>query len=879
MRTDILEIIAGSRNLTDVVILTYNIDLMFVQSMLLPRLKKCGHPSLTIFADATRACETFNSQRDFLFGLGKRYRLVPVTMRGGFSFHPKVVLLRSDKRATLLVGSGNLSFGGWRENGESWLRFDNDVETSAPLASLYTYLKHIIRLVPVSQSIEAKLKSVFESNKAFSPNDVSEVSVLLYKPGNAQSLIDMILGQIDLSGVRQVTICAPFFDAEGEMIRQIHRKTGSPNTRVLIQCKKTNLTNKAIELMPENIEFVPVTFKHQDERESFLHSKFYAFEKDDSVNVAIGSANCSMAALGIPEGGNAELIALATMSRDDFQNHLIDELHFVGGSLTLQNAIPEKADETSDAPQIRILAARQFGLDLRVVFDIASGYRLLSCFVDEKPVEFRFTGKEEISVSAVRGAEVIILEADNGKMRIRSLPCWIDDEYELQKTAGDRNLASTISSKVQSSDWNIKSWADILSVLQKNLEYMKAKELRFTRIKRAGEADNTAKRFTANDIFTDGYCLPSANHIHAPRDEHGRLMGLQQLLLHWFGIGWKSDQDELSDKAQLKDEPEEENDDIVDRPEDFPVPKMQKQKHLPTEREKRRGRKLVKKIADRLTNANFLYERPPDQLGMDIAIVGIVLCSGLYEGWLDLKEFLNVTYKIWSALFFESTDEDSHGYIELLQQKAANSSDFADDMASVELASVLAMWSLSTYREYCSRETAIFSLACTTCIARLSWLWSLNDLDELTASLKRHMLNIRMLLPYEPDKWEDMRKWLLLMFRRGLALKNLFTFFEERGMEYLRQRVRRAKIKKGEILWQGKKYGFCILGEDCNRNECGGTDVFSLTKPGEKKQFAKDYIVPIADFVFPSAEYASSDKEQKVVEEFLKEIENGFRRP
>lgn len=52
MRQDILSLIDGKKDLTNVVILTFNINYSFIESHLIPRLNKNGYPSLTIFADA-----------------------------------------------------------------------------------------------------------------------------------------------------------------------------------------------------------------------------------------------------------------------------------------------------------------------------------------------------------------------------------------------------------------------------------------------------------------------------------------------------------------------------------------------------------------------------------------------------------------------------------------------------------------------------------------------------------------------------------------------------------------------------------------------------------------------------------------------------------
>jgi hypothetical protein len=112
MRLDILKSIKSATEITNAIILTHNIDFVFVQSVVIPALRKCGSPSLTIFADAECAEQTYQHQARVLSGLGLRYRVVPVAMNTGFRFHSKALLLSGTKKGTLFVGSGNLTFGG-----------------------------------------------------------------------------------------------------------------------------------------------------------------------------------------------------------------------------------------------------------------------------------------------------------------------------------------------------------------------------------------------------------------------------------------------------------------------------------------------------------------------------------------------------------------------------------------------------------------------------------------------------------------------------------------------------------------------------------------------------------------------------------------------
>ena len=71
MRDDLLRFVGLQKDLTNVVITTFNIDLLFLESVVLRALRKCGDPNLTIFADADELARTFAAQGSWLGGIGR----------------------------------------------------------------------------------------------------------------------------------------------------------------------------------------------------------------------------------------------------------------------------------------------------------------------------------------------------------------------------------------------------------------------------------------------------------------------------------------------------------------------------------------------------------------------------------------------------------------------------------------------------------------------------------------------------------------------------------------------------------------------------------------------------------------------------------------
>ena len=94
---------------------TYALSLGFFEAVVLDALVRGGSKQAAILADCEgvrAALSEHGAQR-----VGRDYEVEPVAVRGGV-FHPKITVLQSTDDCHLLVGSGNLTFGGWGMNME-----------------------------------------------------------------------------------------------------------------------------------------------------------------------------------------------------------------------------------------------------------------------------------------------------------------------------------------------------------------------------------------------------------------------------------------------------------------------------------------------------------------------------------------------------------------------------------------------------------------------------------------------------------------------------------------------------------------------------------------------------------------------------------------
>lgn len=94
---------------------TYSLSLSFFEAVILDAMVRGGGREALILADVQGVRASLSEQG--AHRVGKDYEVEPVSVSSGV-FHPKISVLYSPEECHLLVGSGNLTFGGWGGNCE-----------------------------------------------------------------------------------------------------------------------------------------------------------------------------------------------------------------------------------------------------------------------------------------------------------------------------------------------------------------------------------------------------------------------------------------------------------------------------------------------------------------------------------------------------------------------------------------------------------------------------------------------------------------------------------------------------------------------------------------------------------------------------------------
>ena len=861
MRHDILKTIKDARDVTNALILTHNIDFVFVQSVVVPALAKCGSPKLTIFADAECAAQTYQYQSQVLSSLGRRYRVVPVQMQVGFRFHPKALMLSGPDAATLLVGSGNLTFGGWRENGEVWCKFDSQAEENDVFGDFYSYVLQVVDLCAQPRdAILAEVEEAFDSNTRSWAANLPTAGRLLGRAGEGPSMLQQIKASIATDEVEHLYICAPYFDEDAEAVRTISQELNVDSTTLLLESKRTNLLSAAAAGLGPRFKLRSATYEHKEtantddrspSRSAPLHAKFYGVQHDGRVTVFLGSANCSRSALTIPgRRGNSELMARIAMSVDEFQSELLNEIVVQGNEPVLPSEAPNPPSAGDETVFIRVHAARMELDHIRVTFQASTGTAVLRALFDGvaiDPVEF---GQDWALFKTNQHPSILILVGRHNDAEMRSLPHWIDDERALRDSARTRSLAGSIQDKVRPETWGIGAWKDVLSELYRHLQYIPpVTTIRSPHIPEGREAQTGPVEFEWSDVFSDGYGLPTGSRAATRLSGHieDRVDSLRAMLLRYFGFTQtepREDTERRDADVDLPDTVPPDDDDGSPVDTVVPLPKAlpRSDTSTVTERQRRRTLTVVKQVVSKLAEPDFLTKRPLEVLSGDLKVLAILLRAGLADEWLTDQEYFKSVSGVWLALFFNDAGTQDDGWLEWRFRTAPDQKAFVDAIRSAELAAALGCLALSTPERATTLEHVRFELASALSVARFPWLWQDGGNEQISheiTELLRHTVRGDSL------DWKSVeRRWLSLV-RRGRALQRLESAIRRIGIANLRSRIRQTNVAAGDLLWQ-HPHGFCVAKEDRDRASRQSGPVLRLQHGDTEQRFIGPYLTPVA---------------------------------
>ena len=846
MTEDLLKSISREKNVHSIIVLTHNIDFIFIQTVVLKFLKKMGSPSLTIFADAQCVQESYENQKMIIHGLGKRYRVVSVSLDRSYDrFHPKAVLLSSHDKASLYVGSGNLTFGGWRQNAEIWNRYTTQEDGTSVFNSFKDYLDGMIKRLPYTNNISNTINNAYNKETAPWSINMESSAGLIGRINTKASLLEQMKEYVDVE-CDKLIVQSPYFDKEGKTIKQLNKLFQPKSIEILAQNRHSELTEEIVSTLDDNVSITPTNFTHHAHdkpKQAFIHAKYYAFVYENKAIVFSGSANCSQAALALSNVkiGNAELMSVKEMSLADFNAQYYDDIEKVVEFTPKKQIEDEESDhETLHDKPAQIHSAQFEYKHIKVAVTIHEDYQLVSSKVDD--TIYKVTQIQE-NLLHIEGFEnepnklCLLLKNRQTDEIIYSDEIWIDDERELSTSAKTRSLSDFVQTSSELS-WNHNAFGDLLKVFNEHLAHTPKRDDAHA-LGNTKTHDKVRTTFNPSDVFVDNYNFTS---LHSS-GSNKYAFDINSILRQYLGL---YNQHVDDNKVELTQEELQEqlDKDSVDLGSDTSA-KSDTKTTIDAQ-----GRKKIKKLIETLvtafTNEEIVTNRPLTLLLDDLKVASIILRMGLSNEWVTQEEYFDTSYTLWTEFFFSCSLDESRGYIDLkLDQEDID----IEELYSAELSASMLTWLFAVEP---SNNIHYIRLLMSAILvqAKYNWVFFGSDYEQIDIEIKKLLVAFNL---QDLDKIlnEHRNLWNLIK-NTGKSFAELIGKISHHKISDYKDRLPMKDIEKGELLWQGNENFFIVNSRykrQINKQNKFKADVVPLNRLKEETAFLVNFTIPMHDLL------------------------------
>ncbi len=309
----------GSSTYHSAVLTSFSFDPFFYANFFKPQLAARGISNQLVLVDASRLDDSKEDERfSYIPGVSPFEGYTPLRIQcpTGGVFHPKIGFFVGEKRITAVIGSGNLTYSGMSFNDEAWCAFSVASLDSPDCPVVASIWKYILRLVSRQELSVAKLQVSWMLENSELLHSMQSVSLpQTTEPdeyGNAFEFIantpeESILGRIHKSiagkAVKRITVCTPFFDVRGAALCSLYNAFHPQSIDCLVNPEEGSLPEDLNRKKFPGIRFFEFSLSG-DKRKRMVHAKLIQLETEDGTILAIGSANASIQALGMPGSYN-----------------------------------------------------------------------------------------------------------------------------------------------------------------------------------------------------------------------------------------------------------------------------------------------------------------------------------------------------------------------------------------------------------------------------------------------------------------------------------------------------------------------------------------------------------------------------------------------
>ena len=356
MGVSVLDVI-DSGNWQRALFTTYALSLSFFESILFRALRRVGCQETWVVTDVQGYRDSLIERRSQ--GVGQEFRLVPVSLNEGV-FHPKCVYLAGEKLDVLLVGSGNLTFGGFGRNLEV---IEVLLSTTAPAAfgDFAEFLTSIDnRLGKDLHCPDVAWTKIFRDcasrfSRSF-PLASQEQPRLIHTVDT--SVVSQLPRQITHLSPRELTIMSPFFDNDGNAVQRLADALGCTSVRIAIRPHEDKSNFPFKEARKWKRSKIAAVWPVASALKRPLHAKWIEAHGETGTAVLTGSINATTAAMCTTRNIEVGVLRTSSVEREwvswvasnipkdfeptKYESSTIDELlvyAYLGGDGDLSGAV------------------------------------------------------------------------------------------------------------------------------------------------------------------------------------------------------------------------------------------------------------------------------------------------------------------------------------------------------------------------------------------------------------------------------------------------------------------------------------------------------------------------------------------------------------
>ena len=404
---------------TSVLVLTYGVDLGFLERRLLSQLHRV--PLRVVLADAGRLTRRYQeaAQTGQRLSMANRTCLIgPIHHHR--AAHAKAIFLSNPTEGLLLVGSGNLGHDGYASPGELWHVFAYRDDRREHLAE-FMNLRHLVDGLAQSQALDPPTSQMLDLVWAHStwlpaPDAYTRAAVR----HNMQSpLIEQLADAVDFD-VDVATVYAPFHDADCAAVSAVLNRFRPKRLRLLVTRNTSVDTDRLDEIIAATDGITCEHLEIRDEPVTFVHAKWIHLAGAHREAMLTGSANLSRSALlSAAAHGNIELGIISVRDAGGFDG-LYEPLNLteLASPSELDLSFQSDADEVDDPAAPSLLWSRLDRSELTLAFTSLAPDSALSLTASDRPVGI-------VRVDRNDGTLTVLLDPADAARLADGGPIWV----------------------------------------------------------------------------------------------------------------------------------------------------------------------------------------------------------------------------------------------------------------------------------------------------------------------------------------------------------------------------------------------------------------------------------------------------------------------